>query len=352
MTKPVLLTSAPVSLISNRDFKLPEDGWMQLFAYRDIPNSPIENPDGTEVPVTQVIDRQAADVVLSAFRAQAAKPNFGGVLVDVDHFSLDPSKESKAAAWIEELQPRDDGVWFKGRITNSGRPLLEGGDYRFISPVFEFPRRAYRTGERVRPIGLHSAGLTNDPRIKGGVPLSNRDGNPAGATEQNKTTMKEVNKLLGLAEDASEGSAVAAIQVILNRATQAEGSVTSLTKQRDTLLAAQVESDLEVYKEVITNRDDVKAQLLANREGTLKVLAALKKPATTTTTTITNRGNAKPPGGKEASAGDEVKRQAEEARAQRIANRATEIQREKSANGRAYPYSQAFADAERAEPAV
>jgi hypothetical protein len=42
---------------------------------------------------------------------------------------------------------------------------------------------------------------------------------------------------------------------------------------------AQVESDLERFADVITNRDVVRAQLLANRDGTLALLNALRQPA-------------------------------------------------------------------------
>lgn len=294
--------AASTALIANRDFKLPADGWMQLFPFAEVP-APIETAAGRIVEVVQVLDRPAAEAVLAAFREQAARPNFGGILVDFDHFSLDPNKESRSAAWIDELQVRDDGMWWKGRITNSGRTALEGGDYRFISPVLEFPRRDYRPGERVRPFALHSAGLTNDPRAKGGAPISNRDGTPATAATATQPTMKSVLKLLGLADDASEESALAAVQTLItnrqtadSRATKAEGQVTALTTERDTLLTAVVEADLDKFAPVIANRDDVKKQLIANRTGTLALLAALKQPEAKGNARITNRDAAKPPG--------------------------------------------------------
>lgn len=344
MKTAILASSAPVALIANRDFKVPQDGWMHLFAFGEVPG-PIENPDGSTVNVVQVIDKPAADAVLAAFRADAAEPNFGGVLVDIDHFSLDPSKESRAAMWIDELQARDDGVWFKPRITNTGRQLIEGGDYRFISPVLEFPRRAYRDGERVRPIGLHSAGLTNDPRIKGGVPLSNRHTAATAERSETETTMKNLLKLLGLAENASEESAVAAVQLIQNRATKAETDLGALKTEHGELLAAQVESDLERFKSVIGNRDTVKAQLLANRKGTIALLEGLK-PAETKPdpARITNRNESKTPAGEPTA---EATAQAKDrARGAKIANRARELMDAARAAGRKLSRSSAFTKAE------
>jgi hypothetical protein len=45
------------------------------------------------------------------------------------------------------------------------------------------------------------------------------------------------------------------------------------------LTETQAESDLERFADVITNRDVVRAQLLANRDGTLALLNALRQPA-------------------------------------------------------------------------
>jgi hypothetical protein len=44
------------------------------------------------------------------------------------------------------------------------------------------------------------------------------------------------------------------------------------------LTESQTESDLERFADVITNRDVVRAQLLANRDGTLALLNALRQP--------------------------------------------------------------------------
>ena len=44
------------------------------------------------------------------------------------------------------------------------------------------------------------------------------------------------------------------------------------------LREAQAEAELDGFADVITNRAAVRAQLLANREGTLAVLQALRRP--------------------------------------------------------------------------
>lgn len=345
--KILLAYSEPCALVANRDFKLPDDGWMQLLRYGQI-RGVVENSKGKEVPITQIIDRDGAKRVVASFRAKSAVPNFGGALVDFDHFSMDPSKESRAAAWIDELQDRDDGIYFKGRFSTSGKAALEGGDYRFISPVLEFEDRDYSPGEKIRPIGLSSAGLTNEPQIKGCKPISNRAGTSAGLAEKQPTPMKALLKLLGLAEDASEESAIAAVQTVKNRATQVE----ALTTERDALLADAIEGDLERHKAVIKNRDTMKASLVANRKGTLAILESIAVPEETVErpARVTNRGTADTPvrdkngvviaKGKEA-----AQTEMSEATAARVKNRASEIVKQKSVGRRVYSYSSAFDEA-------
>ncbi len=52
----------------------------------------------------------------------------------------------------------------------------------------------------------------------------------------------------------------------------------SLRNRCARLSEAQADADLERFADVITNRDVVRAQLLANREATLAVLGALRMP--------------------------------------------------------------------------
>ena len=313
-----LVKNAP---ILNRTGQLPADGWYEI----ETPGEHFNRAAG----LVQLLDGQAFDSIVNRFRAEAAKPNFGGVLIDQDHFSLDPAKSTEAFGWLQELRNREGRL--EGRIewTDIGQPAVEKKRFKFFSTVYA-PADVEKVGTRkirnrdyplVRPLALDRLALTNDPNNKGGKPISNRHGNSAGAADENQDTspMKSLLKKLGLAEDASEESAVAALQTIQNRAAQVE----PLTAERDTLLAAQVEADLEKHAAVIKNRDEVKKQLMANRQGTLALLAALTPaPADKGNAPITNRSAATPPAG---AAGRDAAQAAEEQRAARIQNRAREL---------------------------
>jgi hypothetical protein len=94
-------------------------------------------------------------------------------------------------------------------------------------------------------------------------------GLPAEATDEQITAAyaEHKQKLANSAALAGERDA------LLNRAQAAEAEVAKRDQQ---ILSAQVEIDLEQFKDRIANRDQVKAQLLANRAGTLVILQALK----------------------------------------------------------------------------
>ncbi len=56
------------------------------------------------------------------------------------------------------------------------------------------------------------------------------------------------------------------------------GELETLRNRCARLAEAQADCDLERFADVITNRDVVRGQLVANREGTLALLEALRRP--------------------------------------------------------------------------
>ena len=161
------------TLILNRDFKLAEDGWYQI--------SPVGEFAHSHSGVVQVVDRAACEAMAAAFRndagiepADAARAEgFPGVLVDFDHFSLDSGQRSEAAGWLTNLECRDTGLWGEIRWSDAGEEAVKGGRYRFISPVWAKSDCQDLGDGRVRPVRLLNAAVTNDPNLKGMVPLSN-----------------------------------------------------------------------------------------------------------------------------------------------------------------------------------
>ncbi len=159
------------TLILNREtFEMPADGWYQIAPLGEFPH----RPSG----VVQVVDKAACDAMANAFGKEAGKPNFAGLLIDFDHFSLDDKLKSEAAGWITELENRDTGLWAKIRWSDVGEECVKGGRYRFLSPVWSQRDCEDLGNGRLRPVKLLNAAVTNDPNLKGMVPLSNRHAGP------------------------------------------------------------------------------------------------------------------------------------------------------------------------------
>ena len=157
----------------NRDssgaFKLPEDGY-----YHVVPPGNWPHSSG----FTQLVDDKSIQAILNAFGQDKAKKavvhDDGVLLADYDHFSNDADKPSEAAGWIEDLQNRADGLYAKIRWSDDGKKAVEGGRYRYVSPVWNREDVEKIDDKTIRPLRLDRVGLTNDPNIKGMKPLSNR----------------------------------------------------------------------------------------------------------------------------------------------------------------------------------
>jgi phage I-like protein len=192
-------------------FPTPADGWYQL-----APTGEHEHP---ESGLAQVLDDTALDAIVRRFEADSRPPNFAGLLVDFDHFSYSPGQSSQAAGWIVALERRADGLWARIRWSSPGAAAVASGAYRFLSPVWLRADTVPLGENRVRPLRLDSAGLTNTPNLKGLTPLSNR---AAGVRPPNPTHMKLITTLMGLPADASEDALGAAITALQQRAAAAE----------------------------------------------------------------------------------------------------------------------------------
>jgi hypothetical protein len=307
------------ALILNRDFQHPADGWYMIEPRGEHVNRP--------AGVVQVIDAEAAESIVNRFNSEADAPGFAGMLIDHEHFKHDLDKETKAYGWLMRLQNREDGIYGQIRWTATGKPAVDGGDYRYFSTEYDKrdakilnagPAKAGTPYQRLRPLRLDGLTLTNNPRNKGGKPITNRDefrqgagAPPAGKqTETNqRKTMKSVCALLGLSEDAQEANVHAAVAKLLNRADISAADLTVI-KNRNTelegenkkLQTAIVDSDWKRIANRFKPEEeaDIKKQLIVNREGTLLLAERLpvigKAAAGDRQQVILNRESGKTPG--------------------------------------------------------
>jgi phage I-like protein len=329
-----------MNLILNRDFKMPDDGWYQLAPLGEFPHA--------TAGVVQVVDVEACTAMVARFKADAAVENFAGLLVDFDHFSLSGERRSEAAGWITALEARAEsgkgqagsgeaeaapaaeraarcgaGLWAQIRWSDLGEAAVKGGRYRFLSPVWarndcvDLGPSAHSTSSgqadsgqvmaRVRPVRLLNAAVTNDPNLKGLVPLANASAPlSAGsgpvdscasyrgvhsAVQKGDMTMKRViEKLmnhLGLQGDATEEAVLEKMAGLpaLTVVVDLQNSLKQAQDERDALKGTLkgvegelVNRHLAEFEGVVTEKTKGfwTEQLMANRARALAALGDLK----------------------------------------------------------------------------
>jgi phage I-like protein len=267
------------------------DGWFHI-----APHGTFPHPTGA----LQVIDAEACEAMLGTFAEESQQPNFPGLLVDFDHASHDPAQPTTAAGWIGGLEHRGDGLYAQIRWSDLGHQALTGGRYRLASPVWNradcdqwtAPSSDGREVLHLRPRRLDRLALTNDPNLPGLMPLSNSREkaesakgsevepiadlppfslNPLPLPLTKMNLRNEILQRLQLPATATDAEIAEALQRQL-------AELETLRNRCARLAESQAESDLERFADVITNRDVVRGQLLANRDGTLALLNALRQP--------------------------------------------------------------------------
>jgi len=375
------------TLIVNREtFRMPEDGWYQLAPIGEFPHS--------VAGVVQVVDAVACISMAARFEADAAIPNFAGLLVDFDHFSLDDRARSEAAGWIMGLEARPTGLWVNIRWSDVGEEAVRGGRYRFLSPVWARNDCVDLGNGRVRPVRLLNAAVTNEPNLKGLVALSNssqesesriQNGEPVdrcasiGKVDSGRKEtigMKRVIEMLtnhlGLPGDATEDVVLERMKGLpgLAAVSELQNSLSVLQTKHDSLVASLKTVEGELVNRHMAEFEGVISegakpfwteQLMQNRSGALAALGDLREMAGKAVTTsdsakdvpkdggrkpLHNRATARPvpphsTGSGQAGQGDQTGA-AGDSKAVRIRNRAHEITKAEK-----IPFGVAFRRAER-----
>lgn len=128
------------------------------------------------------------------------------LVVDYEHQtmnSLENGKPAPAAGWIESLELEADGLYAAVKWTDAARAFIKADEYRYISPVFTFDP------ETGAVLELKSAALTNYPALDGMDAVTARaEDDPL----MKKETLEALRHFFGLAADADEDAALAALK--------------------------------------------------------------------------------------------------------------------------------------------
>ena len=218
-----------------------------------------------------VFDEAAAKAIMEAFRASAEDPEWPGILVDEEHFSLDREKSSAALAWAKEIRQEEDGsIWTRWDFTPKGRELWQSRTLVNRSPAFA----CTKDGKDYRPCALMSIGMTNAPHFKG---LSTLAAARAAEVKNNEGEihMEKIKQALGLGADATEEDVAAACCDLRDKASAA-------TQARDEAIAEcrkmKCDAFIEANKAKIADVAACREVYMANPEAAEKLVAACKAP--------------------------------------------------------------------------
>ncbi len=175
------------------------------------------------------INAATAQRVIAAFNA--AQPP----VIDYEHQTLHKEANGQpapAAGWMHGLRWIEGrGLFAEAELTERARALVQSGEYRYFSPVFEYARGS---GEVTR---ILMGALTNHPAIAGMEAVNLMAAASARFTTTPTTSTKEsddMNELLkkllaalGLPEDASEEQALAALKALTDKPAVAATTATT-----------------------------------------------------------------------------------------------------------------------------
>ena len=200
----------------------------------------------------QRLDEAAGSQLVRAFS--------GDILVDADH-SSENGGSTEALAWIAGLDARDDGLWALFRWTDKGAEAVSGRRYRFVSP-------AWTVDDDGRPDLLVSCALTNRPNIPSSKPILNSAAGGSGEQPKGNPAMEELKKALGLAPDAADADALAAVQAL-----QAE-----IASLKEAKLNAEAEAFADEHKDKVQDKAVLANAYKKDPELAKKLVLNMKAP--------------------------------------------------------------------------
>ncbi len=169
---------------------------------------------------------------LSAQLASRSNP----LVIDYEHQTLLAEKNGQpapAAGWFKSVEWREGQGLFATEVgwTAKAAAMIAAGEYRYISPVFEYDRQ---TGE---VLAVRMAALTNAPGLDGmaavalSAALADYPFSPTPDFQPEETEMDYLKKLLaalGLPADALEADALTAVAAMKAKADEAEAAAAAL----------------------------------------------------------------------------------------------------------------------------
>lgn len=197
--------------------------------------------------------------VIAAFVAYG-----GPIAIDYEHAQAHKApegEEAPAAGWITSMDFRPgEGIFAQVDWTAKAAGMIEGMEYRFISPEFF-------TDKNNDVLEIVGAGLVNRPAIN--MPALAR----ADHTEENDM-LKAIAKALRLDEGADEAAILAAIET---RDTETKAVLAAAKVETLAAVPAEIEKLGEEKKRVLASQDDKEKELKTLRDQVTDLATKDKK---------------------------------------------------------------------------
>lgn len=218
--------------------------------------SPIGNFNGSDSegnPVPETIDKESLE-------ALAEKLNAGDeVLFDADHQSTRSGEDrnTRAAGWFSKffVDPVK-GLFGKLKLTNWGKELISGREYRYVSPTFGLD-------ENGKPVELYSIAATNTPAFAGAIsPILNQapteEGNLEISTQEQELSDMDIQKL---------------------KAELIEEILDTIHEELASMNACALKKADETASKAVNEEAEAKPAEEAKEDGTMEAAAEVKEPA-------------------------------------------------------------------------
>lgn len=220
-----------------------------------------------------VVDDESFELIRKQFKDRRLD-----LVIDYEHQTL-ADVQAPAGGWIKDIYRGPDAIMAKVEWTQKAEEYLKNKEYRYLSPVVLVRKRDQKATE------IHSVALTNTPAIDGMFAIVNSlniDDISEGGETMN---LKELAKLLGLPETATEeqikaaaAEAAKAAEQLKELETKAPGGSETEPGVNEVVANSTILSMLDLKPDAKT--EEVAATIMALKVGgvdTQKEVLALKK---------------------------------------------------------------------------
>jgi phage I-like protein len=182
------------------------------------------------------------DSTKAAAVAQNFATNVRGTEIDIDYDHK--AHGGEAAGWVRNAEARPTGLYIAVEWTKKAAQKIKDKEYKYFSPEFADEWKHPKTGQVIKNV-LFGGGITNRPFLKDILPLNMSElGMPSERLQEGKgMDPKELRKLLGLPEDATDEVANAALAERLAAKPEDKKTPAELEAEK------QAAADLEAKKE-------------------------------------------------------------------------------------------------------